>query len=358
VAKALLDARADPNVADCWGNTPLQNSQNARSLNLEELLREAGAQDSNIARLHSLRTSASMELWLIDRSEVTITNELCTTLKSVMHRARWRNTDVVTKQALQGVEMSDQEIEKEMLNELRLLASLRHPDLVMFLGACLETPLMFISAFMPGGDLECYYAAKRRATQSIWTPGMRQMKNWMSAVARALCFLHSCAQPIVHRDLKPLNLLLTENAEELKITDFGISRMMEALQELSTLSPGFEKRRRMTGGVGSCGYMAPEVARHEKYNEKADIFSFALIMYFISSGRDPYHEIGTDYMKILKQYSEGKEPRPTITDCPSVIRAIMKDAWHSKPSERPSASDLVEQLAELPTATPACCSLM
>ena len=86
---------------------------------------------------------------------------------------------------------------------------------------------------------------------------LRQVLDWSAAMVRAVSFLHS--RDVVHRDLKPLNLLLTKHLE-LKVSDFGISRMMARCDGDSGYT--------MTGGVGSWRYMAPEVVRHQVYDEK------------------------------------------------------------------------------------------
>ena len=84
-----------------------------------------------------------------------------------------------------------------------------------------------------------------------------QVLDWSAAIGRALNFLH--CRDVVHRDLKPLNLLLTKHLE-IKVSDFGISRLIA-----NRTGEGYS----MTGGVGSWRYMAPEVVRHQAYDEKA-----------------------------------------------------------------------------------------
>ncbi|CAE7245896.1 STY13 [Symbiodinium pilosum] len=161
--------------------------------------------------------------------------------------------------------------------------------MVMFLGACLDkdAPIMCITEYMPGGDLERYYMAKRREKMAdVWCPPLWRILEWCSAVARALAFLHHREEPLIHRDLKPLNLLLNKHLE-VKVADMGISKVMAATN-------GNAASYTMTGGVGSWLYMAPEVVRHEQYNEKVDIYAFGLIMYFMSSGRTPFYQLGRD----------------------------------------------------------------
>ncbi|CAK0797236.1 unnamed protein product, partial [Prorocentrum cordatum] len=136
-----------------------------------------------------------------------------------------------------------------------------------------------------------------------YRPPLALFLKWTGSVARALCFLHQRTPPVIHRDLKPMNLLLDKN-HVLKVTDFGISKRMPL--DTETVAP------RMSGGVGTWRYMAPEVVRYEQYTDKVDIYSFALIMWFMSTGTQPFvEEFGKDDAElVLKEYLKGNEPRP------------------------------------------------
>ena len=81
---------------------------------------------------------------------------------------------------------------------------------------------------------------------------------------------------IVHRDLKPENLLLDAKMN-IKIADFGWTRKMAD---------------KMTGKIGTYQWMAPEVIKSQKYTEKADVFSFAIILWEIASREPPYRNVG------------------------------------------------------------------
>jgi len=279
--------------------------------------------------------------WKLSRTELKVKKALCRTPKSILYQASWQGVDVVVKYAGAHDDgtgrqfwIKERAVSDELLHEIDLLSSLRHPDLVMFLGACIEPhmPIMCVTEFLPGGDLERYFMAQRKKHESAnWRPALPRVIQWSSAIGRALTFLHDLG--VVHRDLKPLNLLLTKHLE-IKVSDFGLSRLMA--RECDKYS--------MTGGIGSYRYMAPEVVRYQAYDQKVDIYAYGLIMYFMSSGRAPFHQLGSDPEVILQQYQRGKEPRPILLDCPAKLRPIMAAAWHVTPAERPSAQDVVDSL--------------
>ena len=93
--------------------------------------------------------------------------------------------------------------------------------------------------------------------------------------ARGVHYLHSFKPPILHRDLKSLNLLLDE-CFRIKLADFGWTRVMA---------------ESMTGKIGTYQWMAPEVINNEKYTEKADVYSFGIILWEIASREPPYKNI-------------------------------------------------------------------
>jgi len=220
----LVDKGGDVNALDHWGRTPLTQAEVAGHFECERLLKSCGATLQKIR----VQRKAVREKWEIDRSEVKIGESIASTLKSTVHRASWRGVDVIAKFCLTDIAGEHKDaVEAEMLHEISVLAPLRHPDLVMFLGCCLqESPIMFMTQFMAGGDLENYYAAKRSDNSGQpWAAATRVVRQWSRSILRALDFLHNCVTPIVHRDLKPLNILLTE-ALEVKVTDFGISKVI------------------------------------------------------------------------------------------------------------------------------------
>jgi len=370
----LVDHKANVDVTDRWGRTPLAQSEGHPKA--ERLLKEHGAKLTMVR----MQKKAVREKWEINRTEVKVGPVISSTLKSTVHRATWRGIDVIAKYCLNDVAgIVKEEVENEMLHEIALFATLRHPDLVMFLGCCLqETPIMFLTQYMNNGDLENYYASKRKqgGEGEPWAANVKMVNRWSRSILRALDFLHNCTDPIIHRDLKPLNILLTEGLE-VKVTDFGISRAVNKYTLTSTMSPQIStdpngitltdpkdpspsaslKKNEdwsqgtggmghsMTGGVGSHRYMAPEVARHEPYTEKVDIYAFGLILYFMSCGRRPFHEF-SDAGAVLNEYAAGNEPRPKVSECPKVFSPIMSSAWSAVPSERPPARELVEQMVE------------
>jgi len=371
----LLDMHANPNVSDRFGLTPLVQAMRVGHTDVADLLVKRGSQAVESSMIADMRLSADIGVWKIASREVEFGDVLAKTLKSVIYRAKWRGLPVVAKtcgfvtRSESGENLVEMDTEdtamrdsasrdsavKEAVHEIKLLSTMRHPDLVMFLGACFDHKTPFcITEFMEGGDLERYYMGQAQRLGHPFMPPAATLMKWSSSVARALSFLHGCAFPIIHRDLKPLNLLLGK-CQDLKVADFGISKLMSPKRFLQSGElQGIKAAPLMSGGVGTWRYMAPEVVRYEQYTDRVDVYSFALILWFMNTGRQPFvKQFGPDAELVLKEYIRGGEPRPEISACraPQAFKELMQDCWKSAPTDRPSSYECTQRLAVLCTSS-------
>ncbi|CAH0473600.1 unnamed protein product [Peronospora belbahrii] len=159
------------------------------------------------------------------------------------------------------------------LAEVKLMATLNHERIVQFAGVAWDslTDLCVLFEYMEGGDLRNLL----KNCEEHNTPlSFDQTKATIALhVAHSLTHLHSLSSPVLHRDLKSKNILLTAQLEA-KLTDFGVSR------ERSDFT--------MTGGVGSSRWMAPEVMMGDRYDDKADMFSFGVVLAELDHHLLPY----------------------------------------------------------------------
>lgn len=115
-------------------------------------------------------------------------------------------------------------------------------------------------------------------------------------LAEALDYIHTQVHRdamIIHRDLKPENLGLSADGR-LKLFDFGLCR---CVQKRTSENDAYE----MTGNTGSLRYMAPEVVLNRGYNEKVDVFSFAVVMWTIA--REKVHSTLMKPSCLFMQYA-------------------------------------------------------
>ncbi|KAL9423588.1 hypothetical protein AB3S75_035637 [Citrus x aurantiifolia] len=147
--------------------------------------------------------------------------------------------------------------------EIKTLGNVRHPNLVTLIGYRASGNEMFlIYNYLPGGNLENFI--KARTSRAV---------DWMILhkialdVASALAYLHDqCAPRVLHRDVKPSNILLDDDFNAY-LSDFGLSRLL-----------GTSETHATTGVAGTFGYVAPEYALTCRVSDKADVYSYGVVL--------------------------------------------------------------------------------
>jgi len=179
----------------------------------------------------------------------------------------YRGTTVAVKiernvQAYGNETEEEKEKMQSWLREVQILSSLRHPNLVLFMGACqCEGRLYILTEYMSGGSLEnAVYRPLNPLRDRSW------IQSILAQVASAMEYLHSNNPRITHRDLKPANVLLDKTWVHAKVCDFGFARMHKK-EVMSTL----------TKFAGTTPYMAPEaLGEEDNVSAKVDVYSFGV----------------------------------------------------------------------------------
>ncbi|KAI8464512.1 MAG: kinase-like domain-containing protein, partial [Monoraphidium minutum] len=160
--------------------------------------------------------------------------------------------------------------------EIAILASIRHPNVVNFIGACHRAPApCLVTEFCARGPLDALVHGPAGGALST-----ARRVEFAIDVARGMACLHAQAPPVIHRDLKTANLLVSARYE-VKVADFGLSRIKDATHL-------FNSRAGMEGTVEYC---APEVLRGESYTEKADVYSFGVVLWELLARARPYSDL-------------------------------------------------------------------
>ena len=131
------------------------------------------------------------------------------------------------------------------------------------------------------------------------------------------------AQGLIHRDIKPANILLENGIERVKITDFGLAR---AADDASLTQSGVV--------AGTPQYMAPEQARGESVDQRADLFSLGSVLYAMCTGRAPFRASGT--MAVLNRVcNEMPSPiREASPEVPDWLVTIIEKLHAKNPADR------------------------
>ncbi|KAL5723251.1 LRR receptor-like serine/threonine-protein kinase rpk2 [Ranunculus cassubicifolius] len=147
--------------------------------------------------------------------------------------------------------------------EIKTLGRVRHQNLVTLIGYhASETEMFLIYNYLSGGNLEKFI--QERSERAVdW----RVLHKIAIDIARALSYLHDqCVPRILHRDVKPSNILL-DNDFNAYLSDFGLARLL-----------GTSETHATTGVAGTFGYVAPEYAMTCRVSDKADVYSYGVVL--------------------------------------------------------------------------------
>lgn len=272
--------------------------------------------------------------WEVNPAELQLEEMVGSGTTAEVHRGSWHGTDVAVKKLRQAGPLST-----EFTRELSVLLRLRHPNLVLFMGASLQAPPMIISEYCDGGT--AFALLHQRPSQGM--PWSQRLKIALD-VAKGMNFLHR--RDVVHRDLKSLNLLLAspvlsaQDIPAVKVSDFGLSR-------ISSADTNNQKMQAcMTSGAGTYHWMAPEVLDGQKYDEKVDVYSYGICLFELLARRIPYDGSGLEPVSIAVAVSKGRRPDVSCIpqNCPADLRFTMECCWSHSPDSRPGFDTILETL--------------
>ncbi|XP_074859636.1 dual specificity testis-specific protein kinase 2 [Carettochelys insculpta] len=212
-----------------------------------------------------------------------------------------------------------------MLKEIQLMNRLSHPNILRFMGVCVhQGQLHALTEYINCGNLEQLLDSNQHLP---WTVRVKLAYD----VALGLRYLHY--KGIFHRDLTSKNCLIKndENGYSAVVGDFGLA---EKIPDYSEKLPV----------VGSPFWMAPEVLRDEPYNEKADVFSYGIILCEIIARiqADP------DYLPRTENFGLDYDAfQHMVGDCPPDFLQLTFNCCNMDPKLRPSFVDIVRTLEEI-----------
>ncbi|KAK7389646.1 hypothetical protein VNO78_24863 [Psophocarpus tetragonolobus] len=194
--------------------------------------------------------------------------------------------------------------ERQFQQEVIILSTIRHPSMVLLLGACAEFGCL-VYEYMENGSLEDRLFMKDKTPPIPWKTRFRIALE----IATGLLFLHQTKpEPLVHRDLKPANILLDKNYMS-KISDVGLARLVPPSVVNKTT------QYRLTGAAGTFCYIDPEYQQTGLLGVKSDIYSFGVVLLQLITGKAP---MGLSHLveKALQSNTFGEVLDPSVSDWP------------------------------------------
>lgn len=224
---------------------------------------------------------------------------------------------------------------RAMMREAWVTAQLEHPGIVPVYnaGETAEGQLYYTMRLVRGRSLEISLRACTAVAERL------ELLPHFLDVCQAMAYAHSLG--IVHRDLKPANILLGEFGET-QVADWGLARPMldpEGQWEEGPHRPGSRV-------LGTPRYMAPEQARGERVDPRADVWALGMVLLELASGRGPFESSsGEDTLKRLRE-GRLQELGPILQPLPQELQAIARKALQHHPQDRyPSARELAQDVA-------------
>ncbi|KAI9918349.1 hypothetical protein PsorP6_011875 [Peronosclerospora sorghi] len=272
----------------------------------------------------------------IPRDHVVVENLIGRGGYGEVYRGTYEGRAVAVKMLFPETRKSTRHV-TEFLTEVKMMSVLDHPRVVAFLGVSWHNlmDLCVVTEYMAGGDLRAWLSDRVDKQLPV---GFDAPKVTIAThVAHALAYLHSLSPAVIHRDLKSRNILLSAT-QDAKLADFGASR--ERVD------------RTMTAGVGTSLWIAPEVMMGERYDDKADIFSFGVVLSELDSHQTPYAHAKENKpagrklpeTAILQLVAMGKM---RIEFSPGALKSVVElgvACTAIDPTERPTAVEAFQKL--------------
>ncbi|KAI8815735.1 uncharacterized protein EV422DRAFT_346859 [Fimicolochytrium jonesii] len=238
----------------------------------------------------------------------------------------WRGlTTVAVKRLPSGFESNKQK--KAFIAEVEVWYKLRHPNIMLLLGACPSAPQPFmIMPFMENGTLLSY--SEKHPEQTL---------KLLHESAQGLHYLHT--SNIVHGDLKAVNILV-DAAGIPKLADFGFSILKQ--NGKSTL-----KARTIQGlSGGTVRWNAPEILEGGRVNFQSDVYAFGMVMWEVFSGGEiPFPNITNDLI-VMSKVVAGLRPDRPLT-CDDLIWDLITQCWTNERAHRPAMHSVASTLARI-----------
>lgn len=274
-----------------------------------------------IKRRQSSIDDEGVDQWEIDLSELEFGPRIGRGAYGEVFRGLYRETEVAIKVFL------EQDLPDKVLDafkkEVAILKQLRHPNILQFMGACMQPPhLCIVSEFEPNGSL---FQLLHRSNRPI---SLAQKIQIALDTAIGMNYLHTCKPPIIHGDLKSANLLLNHDFR-VKVCDFGLSRVKLS----SKMSVGSK--------LGTPEWTAPEALQSSVSNEASDVYSFGVVLWEIFARKIPWEDVNA--MQVIIMVGFHNERLSIPEDVPAWAKSLIQDCFKSADG-RPTFRHIISRL--------------
>eukprot|EP00948_MAST-09A_sp_MAST-9A-sp1_P001163 g1163.t1 len=224
----------------------------------------------------------------------------------------------------------DEASTKDALNEVNLLSSLEHTNIIAYHDSFLyRGRLNIVLDYADGGDLAKKISAQKNKYSAHGKKGRLfeedKLLFWFVQILSALSFIHS--KNILHRDLKTGNIFLTKYGI-IKLGDFGIAKVLNSTNEFANTV------------VGTPYYLSPELCHGNAYNQKSDIWALGCVLYELATLKHAFN--AANMCALVLVILRGKYPS-LPTKYSGDFRSLVDSMLQQDANKRPSANEMISR---------------
>ncbi|XXQ31678.1 Protein kinase domain containing protein [Plasmodiophora brassicae] len=340
----------------------------------------AGNQAEKEQKQDGKATGSPSQQWEIDYNQITILEKIGDGAFGEVFKGRLWGTDVAVK-TIKADQVTESVVD-DLKKEVAILSQLRHPNVVLYIGACTKPPnVCIVTEWCDKGSLHDVLH------DSSIPLDIQRIVSLSVGIAQGINYLHSLERRIIHRDLKSHNVLVDRNFN-VKVADFGLSHVRESLTQqngTSALNNDTNGRARanaftaaapqqlgapadfqsmkinsesMGGHYGVFGtpeWMAPEIMEGTAYNQKVDVYSFGIMMSEILTRKLPFRDQYKikSYMDVVDAVLDDGA-MPTLPGWIGLrLKRLIESCLSRNSSARPSFMSIILKLRSMFSASPA-----
>ncbi|XP_076088168.1 tyrosine-protein kinase JAK1-like isoform X1 [Mytilus galloprovincialis] len=216
---------------------------------------------------------------------------------------------------------------EEFRNEAELMSTLRHDNIVRFIGV---SDNMLVMEYIEKGCMRDYLKKKKKEKNML---SVTKILRICADIADGMAYLSS--KRILHCDLAARNVLLSSEIRA-KISDFGLAKLLDKEKDYY---------KRSENKNLPAWWCSPEALSHRKFSHKADVWSYGVVLWEGFTHSDS-PKVCSEVKHLMSSINGGKRlPKPDL--CPADVYTLMNLCWRHKPEERPDFSEVHKRCREL-----------
>jgi serine/threonine protein kinase len=235
---------------------------------------------------------------------------------AIVYEGYWKNKHVAFKTLFDP--RVDEKLKREFMDELHVMSSLSHPNIVELFAVNVKPPkLFFIMELCDRSLYQLLHLTKEHIS-------IDKLIHMATGFASGMQYLHGKKPSIIHRDIKSQNILLTIDWK-IKLCDFGL-----VTTKVTT--------------AGTPAYMAPELLKNKPFSKEVDVYAFGIVLWEMFSREVPWNAM--DPRDIITAVGNSQRPDIPRYDCPDFIQGLIETCWAQNASVRPTFNNIFKRLSE------------